>query len=109
MKYLYKIVFLLLFFTSTLADELSEQLDKIDKQLNSVGELYDAGVLSEEDYQKTKKKLLDQAEAARKAAEEKEKAENERQIFQIKVNVKAEELVKVPSFKRKVKVEVNNK
>ena len=76
MNYLFKIIFLFLFFiTTALADELSDKLDKIDKQLDSVGKLYDDGVLSEEDYNKTKKKLLDQAEAARKAAEEKKKSE----------------------------------
>ncbi len=79
MNYLFKIIFLFLFFiTTALADELSDKLDKIDKQLDSVGKLYDDGVLSEEDYNKTKKKLLDQAEAARKADELKKATEAEK-------------------------------
>ena len=74
MKYLFKIIFLFLFFvTTTFGDELTDKLNKIDEQLDSVGKLYDSGVLSEEDYKKTKKKLLDQAEAAKKAAEAKKK------------------------------------
>ncbi len=74
MKCLFKIIFLFLFFiTTTFGDELTDKLNKIDEQLDSVGKLYDSGVLSEEDYKKTKKKLLDQAEAAKKAAEAKKK------------------------------------
>ena len=74
MKYLFKIIFLFLFFvTTTFGDELTDKLNKIDEQLDSVGKLYDSGVLSEEDYKKTKKKLLDQAEAAKKAAKAKKK------------------------------------
>ena len=74
MKYLFKIIFLFLFFvTTTFGDELTDKLNKIDEQLDSVGKLYDSGVLSEEDYKKTKQKLLDQAETAKKAAEAKKK------------------------------------
>ena len=71
MKYLFKIIFLFLFFvTTTFGDELTDKLNKIDEQLDSVGKLYDSGVLSEEDYKKTKKKLLDQAEAAKKTTKQ---------------------------------------
>ncbi len=50
MKYLFKIIFLFLFFvTTTFGDELTDKLNKIDEQLDSVGKLYDSGVLSEED------------------------------------------------------------
>ncbi len=56
-----------------LGDELSDKLSKIDKQLNSIESLLESGVLSKEDYEKTRKKLLGQAEAAKKAAEAKKK------------------------------------
>ena len=74
MKYLFKIIFLFLFFTTiALGNELADKLNKIDKQLNSLKELKDSGALSEEDYIKTRNKLNDQAEALKKAAETKKK------------------------------------
>ena len=74
MKYLFKIIFLFLFFvTTTFGDELTDKLDKINKELHSIGKSYLDGVLSEEDYKKAKKKLLDQAEATKKAAKAKKK------------------------------------
>ena len=71
---LIKIVFLFLFVTTaTFGDELSDKLNKIDKQLNSLKELKEAGALGEKEYIQARKKLNAKADAARKAAAAKKK------------------------------------
>ena len=56
MKRLLAYLFLVFFFItpSFSADEFTKRLDKLTKQLDATKEMYDDGVLSEEDYEKTK-------------------------------------------------------
>ncbi len=80
MKRLLAYLFLVFFFItpSFSADEFTKRLDKLTKQLDATKEMYDDGVLSEEDYEKTKNILLDKVDTTKKAVKEKKVTEEKK-------------------------------
>ncbi len=87
MKRLLAYLFLVFFFItpSFSADEFTKRLDKLTKQLDATKEMYDDGVLSEEDYEKTKNILLDKVDTTKKAVKEK-KVTEEKELNEILSN-----------------------